>query len=797
MTKRWLSLFIALALATAACTTNISPLEDPGLGDLSRTSIVYAADGSELAYWSIDEDRVAITLDEAPDDLINATVAIEDERFFSHPGVDLRALARALVTNVEAGSVEQGGSTITQQYIKNVVLTPEVTVDRKIEEAALALRLEETLTKEEILERYLNTVYLGAGAAGVGSAARTYFNKDVSELTLGESALLAGLIQQPNATNPRNHAEAALERRRVVLAKMTQLGWITQERADAADQEPLVLAEEEAPDVAKYPYFVEEVKQALLDDPALGATATDRYNAMFRGGLRIYTSLDPRVQQAAEAALLAILPEDGPSGAIAVVEPGTGYVLSLVGGRDFYDPDDPVAKFNLATQGRRQPGSSFKPFVLAAGLESGLTLDSVFQGGSSIIVQTNSGPWAVENYAGSNFPDLSLLEATVFSVNVVYAQLVNAVSPEAVVEVAHAAGIQSDLQPFHSIALGAQEVSVLEMASAYGTFAADGVHIDPILITSIETADGINLYQPVPVVTEALDRDVAQQVTAALTEVVRRGTAQRAQIGRPVAGKTGTSQSHRDAGFVGYTPQMAAAVWVGFAEGAIAMEPPTTEVTVVGGSYPAQIWAAFAAEALDGVAFGAMPAPDLDGNVTVEVDTSTGFLAGPFCPRSHIESFTLPAGHTPSVVCPVHNPDGVVDVGSVLVPNVIGENLIEATGQLQASGFSATVEWVDGGDLPQGTIFNQTPSGGFPAQFGAAILLTVAGPKYGVEVPTVVGYQLEQASILLDENGIGVEVIIEAEADADSALRRSGMVWKQDPAGGSPTTDSVTVWANP
>ena len=788
---------MTLVFATTACSANISPLEDPGLGALSRTSIVYAADGSVLAYWSVEEDRVAITLDEAPNDLINAVVAIEDERFFTHPGVDLRALARALVTNVDVGSVEQGGSTITQQYIKNVVLTPEVTVNRKVEEASLALRLEETLTKEEILERYLNTVYLGAGSAGVGSAARTYFNKDVSELTLGESALVAGLIQRPNATNPYRHPEEALARRRVVLSKMIELGWITEEQGQSADQEPLVLSAPEVPDVSEYPYFTEEVKQLLLDDPALGATATDRYNALFRGGLRIYTTIEPSVQDAAEAALAAVLPADGPSGAMAVTQPGTGYVLAIVGGRDFYDPDDPVAKFNLATQGHRQPGSSFKPFVLAAGLESGLTLDSVFAGGASIVVQTNSGPWSVENYAGSNFPALSLLEATVFSVNVVYAQLVNAVSPEAVVEVAHAAGIQSELEPFHSIALGAQEVTVLEMASAYSTFAADGIHIDPIFVTNIETADGVNLYQPVPVVTEALDREVAQQVTAALTEVVRRGTAQRAQIGRPVAGKTGTSQDHRDAWFVGYTPELAAAVWVGFPEGAIAMEPPLTEVTVVGGNYPAQIWGAFAAEALDGVAFGAMPAPDVDGNVTVGVDTSTSFLAGPFCPREFIETLQFPAGHAPTVVCPVHNPDGVVGVGSFTVPNMIGSSLIEATGELQSNGFLVEVEWGDGGDLPQGTVFNQAPSGGFPAQLGAVVLLTVAGPEYGAAVPTVVGYQIEQATILLDENGIGVDVITEAEADADSAIRRTGMVWKQNPAGGSNAVETVTVWVNP
>ncbi len=796
MFRRWASLLLVIAFVAAACGGDVKPLEDPGLGDLGRTSIVYASDGSVLAQWHAEEDRVAVQLDEVTDDLINAVVAIEDERFFQHSGVDLRAIARALAADIESGEASQGASTITQQYIKNVILTPEVSLDRKVEEATLAIRLEESLSKEEILERYLNTVYLGDGAYGVGAAAAHYFDKHVSDLTLSESALVAGLIQNPSRTDPTRFPDAALARRNIVLGKMVELGWITDEVAASADAEALTLAPPRPPEQARYPYFTEHVKQMLLDDPALGATATDRYNMLFRGGLRIYTTLDPVSQESAEAAVTQVLPADGPSAAAVLIEPGTGYVRGLVGGSDFYG-DEPFAQFNLATQGRRQPGSAFKPFVLAAALESGLSLNSVFDGGSSITINTNSGPWEVENYQGSNFPQMSIAEATVFSVNVVYAQMVNAVGPEKVVEVASAAGITAPLEPFHAIALGAQEVSVLEMASAYSTFAAEGTHIDPIFVTSIETEDGVNLYQPVPVVTQAVEPNVARQVTAALTEVVRRGTAQNAQIGRPLAGKTGTSQAHRDAWFVGYTPSLAAAVWVGYPEGQVSMEPPRTAINVVGGTYPAQIFRAFAAEALAGTGFGAMPTPDADGLVVVEVDSSTGYLAGPFCPRDHVISIQTPIEDAPSIVCPVHNPDGVVAAGAGVVPDVIGRSLGEATATLQTAGYLISVAWADGGDLPQGTVFNQTPPAGSPAQTGASVELLVAGPEPGTTIPTVLGFPVDQAEARLADNGIGVEIIIQAEADLESAQRRPGVVWKQDPAGGSPSQESVRLWVNP
>jgi penicillin-binding protein 1A len=794
--RRWLPLFIGLSFVVASCA--IAPIEDPGLGTRGLTTIVYASDGSVLAQWHAEEDRALVSYDELPASLINAVVGIEDERFWTHAGVDLRALARSIVDNLDSGGVVAGASTITQQYVKNVILTPEVTLERKLTEASLALRLEKTLTKQQILGRYLNTVYFGDGAYGVGTATAHFFGKAPSELTVGESALLAGLIQHPSDTDPYRHPEAALARRRVVLNKMVELGWLTDVEAKAADREPLTLRPRDSANHDRYPYFTEEVKRRLLDDPSLGATAQDRYNALFRGGLRIYTTIDPVAQEAAHAAIGAVLGDATPSAALAAVDPRTGHVVALVGGKDFYDPQDTHAQFNLAVQGRRQAGSSFKPFALAAALEAGFSLDTVFAGGRSITVATDSGPWSVENYDGATFPDLTLLEGTVFSVNIVYAQVARAVGAQHVVDVAEAAGITSDLQPYPSIVLGAQEVSPLDMASAYGTFAYEGVHVDPIFVTAIDTNEGINIWEPVPIVTQAMSRDVAQQVTAALTETVRRGTGQQAKIGRPVAGKTGTSQEHRDAWFVGYTPELSAAVWVGYAEGQVPMEPPNTPFTITGGTWPAQVWSRFASVALGGTPYGQLAEADTDGMVTVEIDLSTGFLAGPYCPRSHVARIRVPADQVPTVVCPVHNPAGVVEAGASTVPDVIGMDLGSAVEALTTAGFGNRIEWKDGGSLAQGTVFNQAPSGGFPAESGSAVNLIVAGPEPGSVVPSLIGFPLAQAVQELEDIGVAVNVITEAEADPNDAARRSGVVWKQDPsAGGAADGTTVTLWANP
>ncbi|MFQ5518233.1 MAG: transglycosylase domain-containing protein, partial [Acidimicrobiia bacterium] len=589
-----------------------------------------------------------------------------DERYWQHPGIDLRALARALAADIQAGRVVEGGSTITQQYLKNVLLTSEVSVERKLAELGMALRLEAGLSKEEILERYLNTVYFGNGAYGIGAAARTYFGKDAAALDLAEAALLAAMLRSPASTDPYRHPESARQRRRLVLDKMLDLGWVTADTAAAADRAALDLAPLAVTD--RHPYFVEEVKRRLLAEPALGATFDERYANLFGGGLRIYTTLQPAAQDAAEAAVASLLPASGPAAAVAAVDPRNGHVVALVGGRDFYDDDDPTARFNLATQGRRQTGSAFKPFALAAALESGVGLATVFPGGGSVTVLTDSGPWRVDNYDEMVYPELTLLEGTVFSVNVVYAGLVHRIGAEAVADAARRAGIETPLDPFPSLVLGAQEVSPLEMASAFATFAADGTRRRPMFVTRVEDSHGVNIWEPLPSDVEVFDPFVARSVTAALTEVVRRGTGQQARIGRPVAGKTGTSQDHHDAWFVGYTPELAAAVWVGFPQGQLPMEYPATPFAVTGGTWPAQIWARFAQAALSGTPYASLSLVDSSALVSVEIDTSTGFLAGPLCPRRHVHTVELPPDQVPTVRCPIHNPPPVLNGSLVPAP---------------------------------------------------------------------------------------------------------------------------------
>jgi len=784
---------VVIALVATACS--VEPIEDPGLGTGSLTSTVYAADGSVIAEWHAGEDRVPIAYADLPLHLVDAVVAIEDQRFWVHAGVDPRAIARAASVNLEAGEIVQGGSTITQQYVKNVLLGPEVTLERKVAEAELALRLEETLGKEEILERYLNAIFMGEGAYGVGAAALRYFGKPVGNLTLGESALLAGLINSPIRYNPYDHPEAALERRRVVLDKMVDLGWLDSDAAARAAAEPLNLLPRSERDRSPYPYFAEEVRRALLAEPALGDTPEERFEALHSGGLRISTTLDPIAQRAAEAAVAAVVPDGGPDAALVAIDPRTGHVLAMVGGRDFYDPDDPIAQFNLATQGLRQPGSSFKPFVLAAALEAGYDLDDVLPAGASVTIDTPAGPWSVTNHEGADFPDLTLREATVFSVNTVYARLITEIGAERVVEIAAAAGITTPLDPLPSLALGAQEVTVFDMASAYATFAGDGIHVSPMLITRIEGPDGDVILEPYPAITPVVEPDIARAVTATLTEVVRRGTGQQARIGRPVAGKTGTTESSHDAWYVGYTPELVAAVWVGFGEGNRPLTSPHTPYTITGGGWPAQIWARFAIGALSGVPYGELPEAGDDGLVAVEIDLTTGFLAGPLCPRSHVAGVRVRAAAAPTIECPIHNP-APADVRAGHVPDVTGRPIGEAVALLEAAGFTTALSWDPEAAAAPGVAIAQDPAAHTETDTGTPVVVTLAGPEPGTTVPNVTGLHKSTAVAHLESLGFAVQVFVRAE-DGEVPSERQGRVWAQLPTAGSPADGPVIVWVNP
>lgn len=549
----------------------------------SNNSIVYAADGTVLAEWHGDEDRTIVPFDQMPKDLRNAVVAIEDRRFYEHNGVDVQSVVRAMRINSEAGEIRQGGSTITQQLVKILFTDGERTLTRKIREAMLAFELETRADKDQVLRTYLNTVYFGNGSYGVESAARRYFGTDAKSLTLSQSALLAAVIRSPSRYDPVAQPEAARARRDLVLKEMRKQGYITREREQTAAAEEIVLARpKEVPQFA--PYFVEFVKRELVKE--LGA------ERVYGGGLRVYTTLEPPVQRAAENAARALSEPKDPSVAIAALRHDDGSIVAMVGGRDFA-----TNQFNLASQGRRQPGSAFKPFVLVAALEKGVKPSEVFSA-APYSVPVKDEVWHVQNYENARTDEsMSLHAATNWSVNAVYARLIMRVGPEKVVDVAKRMGIQSPLDPDPAIALGGLKhgVSPLEMASAYGTIANGGFRVAPTGIRHVIDDDGKSVYEPSRDREPAIGKQAATKAALMLHDVVEEGTGARARTGRWVAGKTGTTQSYRDAWFVGWSEGISSAVWVGYPEAQVDMTD-VHGIRVTGGSFPAQIWGRFMRE---------------------------------------------------------------------------------------------------------------------------------------------------------------------------------------------------------
>lgn len=553
---------------------------------LAESSTVYAADGTVLAEWYDEEDRRVVPNDQIPSALRDAVVAIEDRRFYEHGGVDFQAVARALSVNTEAGEVRQGGSTITQQTVKLLYTDGKRTISRKVEEALLAVSLETRGDKDDVLNVYLNAVYFGRGAYGVESAANRFFGNTTSQLTLSQCALLAGCIQSPTRYDPLVNPGAALERRNLVLREMKDQGYITNTAAARAAAEPLGLREEREAKKPFAPYFVEYVRRDLLE--RLGS------ERLYRGGLRIYTTLEPDAQRAAEAAAKRVLPSaKDPEVAIASVRWEDGSVVAIVGGRDFS-----ADQFDLATQGRRQTGSAFKPFVLAAALEEGYPLDSKWDA-TPYSTPVKDGVWRVENYenrvTGGKY---TLLDATTWSINTVYARLIMAVGPEKVVDVAHRMGIRSELDEDPAIALGGltQGVSPLEMAAAFGTIANKGAAVEPSGVERVTTDSGELVYMPRRTGSPAISKGVARQLERALHTVYEEGTGMSARTGRWAAVKTGTAQSWRDAWIVGYSGDLSTAVWVGYPKAQVAMENVHGK-HVTGGSFPAEVWKRYMAQA--------------------------------------------------------------------------------------------------------------------------------------------------------------------------------------------------------
>jgi penicillin-binding protein 1A len=730
------ALICMLAVVATAC--DLPRLQDQRERPLAQTTFVYTSTGSLITPLHATEDRVVLTQDQMTQDVRDAVVAIEDRRFYEHSGVDLRSMVRAAAVDLSHGQIVEGGSTITQQLVKNLYTGDAQSFRRKIEEAALAMQMEQQYSKDDILTSYLNTVYFGEGAYGIEAAAETYFGLHASELSLSQSAMLAGLITSPNHFDPFVRPSSAEGRRDVVLRIMRQMGTITPSERRRAVRQPIRVRSGAKETTYPYPYFIDYFKRWFLSNPAFGATYDDRYKLLFTGGLRITTTLDPAVQAAAQDAVSSVLAYPGdPDAAVTVLDPRTGYVRAMVGGKDAdYWANTGAGRVNLATGAGgsgRQTGSAFKVFALVAALEHGYSPDTTFAAPASITLPLpGGGSWSVTNADGSGYGTLSLRTATEESVNTVYAQLVQQLGADTVVRTAKAMGMRcctdvgdpkGPLLAVDSAVLGSNEANTLEMASAYGTLATGGRHTDPVPVESVVAPDGTILWQASPQPTQVVDPQVAAAANDILQDVVLYGTGTAANLGRPQIGKTGTDDNHDNAWFVGAVPQLSAAVWVGFHQGQIPMEPPRTRITVFGGTWPAQIWRLLMQKATRSLPPEPFPTPQVQ-YVSVAIDTTQqpACLPNEFTLPTHIATVNFVAGTEPTHVC--SSPDSLQQV---LVPSVIGFDEAKAKSALEAAGFFVDVSG-EASTQPPGTVIYQEPAAGTSKLQTSVVTITVAKP---------------------------------------------------------------------
>jgi 1A family penicillin-binding protein len=581
------------------------PLPKKGPGP--ETTFVYDRKGKLLTTLHAGVNRVAIPFSQMPLVLREAVIAAEDEHFYEHGGLSYQAIVRAALADLTHRSIEQGGSTITQQYVKNVYTGGERTIERKIREAVLAVKLEERLRKDQILENYLNTVYFGNGAYGAEAAAKTYFRVPARRLSLLQSATLAAVIPAPARFDPRTNPEVAKIRRNDILQRMAELGFISQAEANELETSRLKVVKAKRRTITQTSYFNQYVSDQLVKSYG--------YDTTFEGGLRVKTTLDRDMQRAAEAAVSRNLSTPGdPAAALVAIDPRTGEIRAMVGGANCNK-----RKFNLAVQAHRTTGSAAKVFTLVGAMEKHISLDSTWTGPPDLVIEDRrcmgpDGPWEVHNYADESAGTMSLASATAHSVNTIFAQLVTVVGPSKVVDVMHRMGIQSKLQEVCSVTLGSQPVTPLEMTSAYATLAARGVYRQPHSISTIGTATGESMFHADTTGRRVLGQNVADLTTNTLEGVIQGGTGTAANIGRPAAGKTGTAQDYVDAWFCGYTPQLAACVWIGYPKGEIPLHDIEGFANVFGGSIPAMIWHDFMSTALQRLPVLSFHAPDFSTN---------------------------------------------------------------------------------------------------------------------------------------------------------------------------------------
>ena len=580
---------------------------------IGRNSFIYAADGSLLGSIPAERNRQLVKAQDMSTWIRAATIAVEDRRFFEHSGIDIEGIARAAVTDLRAGEIVEGGSTITQQLVRNLYISQERTVQRKLKEACLAAKLDGAWPKNRILTTYLNSVYYGNQAYGIEAASQTYFSKRSSELTLADAALLAGLTQAPSITNPFTTPARARARRAEVLLAMLETDVITERRYRRALRSDLNLEPGRLYSQIREPYFFGYVRDRLIE--VYGA------EQVRSGGLQVYTTLVPRYQRLAEAAIRDTLDEPSdPASALISISPRTGAIRAMAA----VVPNRPKNQFNLVSQARRQPGSTFKTFVLAAAVENGINPDSTYYVSAPFVYRVHPAGncddgswWCVKTYANDYYGWSSIRSATIRSDNAVYAQLTLDVTPEAVADVARRMGIRGPLDVrgayVPSIGLGSVAVSPLDMASAYATLAAGGVYAEPMAIRRVILRDGkadTASGWGVPKRRRAISEGAAAVITRILEQNVQYGTGTRAAFGRPAAGKTGTNEEHKDAWFAGYTPDLSTVVWIGYTAGEIPMQS-VHGIAVTGGSFPAEIWRRFMDGALEQAEPASFPEPAL------------------------------------------------------------------------------------------------------------------------------------------------------------------------------------------
>ncbi len=671
-----------------------------------------------------------------------AIVAVEDKRFFEHRGIDLHGIFRAIWADVTNKKVVQGGSTITQQFIKNAFTGQQRSFGRKLKEAALAWQLEQQWPKDRILTAYLNTIYYGNGAYGIEQAAQVYFGQTASTLSLSQAALLAGIPSDPSLYDPVTHPRLARERRARVLGDMLDQQDITRDQYRLALAAPLPRPEDVHLPGSQGPaqYFTNYVKQLLVDQYGTGRA--------FGGGLQVRTSIDLNLQEIARQAISKWLPSDrGPSAALVAIDPRDGRVLAMFGGRNFHE-----SQFNLAVQGERQPGSAFKPIALAAALQQGISPATTFVS-SPVTISLDSGKvWYVHNYEGSNLGTIDLEQATIHSDNTVYAQLARVVGPQKIADMAHALGVTSHLAPYFSIVLGGEAVNPLEMARTFSSFANGGEHVDgsifgdrPRAILSVDNRGND------PVRRQVLSSNKAAIVTRFLQEVVQEGTGVRAQLadGRPVAGKTGTTENYGDAWFVGYTPKLAVSVWVGYPN---RLRPMTSEFQggpVAGGTYPALIFKTFMEQALSylGDQPEAFPSASFPAPVSESVVLRNGIWQRNNGQCKGTISLDFFSGEGPSRLADCRP-------NEVEVPNVLGQTFDDATAALSSQPLKAQAIYKPATPGQRvGVVVGEIPSIGSHLSPFDTVRLVLAKSLHGT-VPSVVGLSTQTALERLAARGL-------------------------------------------